>query len=121
MRRGRATHASWAARVLRLGQVEAGHKLPISMTYASVPALRAHPGAGPSMYEPLLAARSYDFGVCCEPARQERPDRGMSMTEEQADSDSPGQHTHTAEPQADGTYRSPATSGSPPPRCPTCS
>lgn len=78
-------HVARAAKFLVWGQVEAGHSCPVSMTYAAVPALRATPELA-AWLEPLLASRTYDFGL-------RRPDTkqgliaGMSMTEKQGGSD----------------------------------
>ncbi len=78
-------HLRRAAAFFVWSQVESGHGCPISMTYAAIPALRAQPHLA-SMWEPLLAARSYDprlvslvekRGALC----------GMAMTEKQGGSD----------------------------------
>ncbi|MFJ8041332.1 acyl-CoA dehydrogenase family protein [Kitasatospora sp. NPDC096147] len=95
-------HTARAAKFYVWSQVEAGHTCPISMTYASVPALRATPSLAEA-YEPLLAARSYDFGLR-EPHGKRGLIAGMSMTEKQGGSDVRS-NTTTAVPQADGTYR----------------
>ncbi|WP_328967154.1 acyl-CoA dehydrogenase family protein [Streptomyces sp. NBC_00239] len=95
-------HVARAAKFLVWGQVEAGHSCPVSMTYAAVPALRATPELAARL-EPLLASRTYDFGL-------RRPDTkqgliaGMSMTEKQGGSDVRA-NTTTAIPAADGSYR----------------
>src|SRR4051794_3414779 len=54
-------HLARAAKFYVWSQVEAGHGCPVSMTYAVVPALR-HAPALAAEWEPLLAARAYDFG-----------------------------------------------------------
>ncbi|WP_431678353.1 acyl-CoA dehydrogenase family protein [Kitasatospora sp. KL5] len=95
-------HTARAAKFYVWGQVEAGHTCPISMTYAAVPALRATPALAES-YEPLLAAREYDFGLR-EPLTKRGLIAGMSMTEKQGGSDVRA-NTTTAVPHADGTYR----------------
>ncbi len=78
-------HTVRAAKFYVWGQVEAGHGCPISMTYASVPALRVQPQIA-KLWEPRLAAARYDprlapvtekDGVLC----------GMAMTEKQGGSD----------------------------------
>ncbi len=78
-------HLLRAAKFYIWSQVEAGHGCPISMTYASVAALRAEPRLA-RLWEPMLAAACYDqrslpaaekFGVLC----------GMAMTEKQGGSD----------------------------------
>ncbi|MFJ1702043.1 acyl-CoA dehydrogenase family protein [Kitasatospora sp. NPDC088346] len=95
-------HTARAAKFHVWSQVEAGHTCPISMTYAAVPALRATPELA-AWLEPLLAARSYDFGLR-EPHGKRGLIAGMSMTEKQGGSDVRA-NTTTAVPQADGTYR----------------
>ena len=95
-------HAARAAKFYVWGQAEAGHTCPVSMTYAAVPALRATPALA-AEYEPLLAAREYDFGLR-EPHTKRGLIAGMSMTEKQGGSDV-RTNTTTAVPHADGTYR----------------
>ncbi|WP_354640092.1 isovaleryl-CoA dehydrogenase [Kitasatospora camelliae] len=95
-------HTARAAKFYVWGQVEAGHTCPISMTYAAVPALRATPSLA-ERYEPLLAAREYDFGLR-EPLGKRGLIAGMSMTEKQGGSDVRA-NTTRALPQPDGTYR----------------
>ncbi|KHL11079.1 putative acyl-CoA dehydrogenase [Mumia flava] len=82
--------------------VDAGHGCPISMTYASVPALRVDPQVA-ALYEPLLATRTYDPELRV-PADKPGLIAGMSMTEKQGGSDVRA-NTTTATPQPDGTYR----------------
>ncbi|GAA1195339.1 putative acyl-CoA dehydrogenase [Kitasatospora gansuensis] len=95
-------HTARAAGFYVWGQVEAGHSCPVSMTYASVPALRATPELA-ARYEPLLTATTYDFGLR-EPHGKRGLIAGMSMTEKQGGSDV-RTNTTTATPHADGTYR----------------
>lgn len=95
-------HTARAAKFYLWGQVEAGHSCPISMTYASVPALRATPALA-EWLEPLLASPEYDFGLR-EPSGKRGLIAGMSMTEKQGGSDV-RTNTTTATPHADGTYR----------------
>ncbi|MEV6900543.1 acyl-CoA dehydrogenase family protein [Amycolatopsis sp. NPDC051372] len=95
-------HAARAAKLYVWGQVEAGHTCPISMTYAAVPALRANAELA-ALYEPLLAATEYDFGLR-EPSTKRGLIAGMSMTEKQGGSDVRA-NTTTARPVADGSYR----------------
>src|ERR1700691_5979825 len=52
-------HVARAAKFYVWTQAEAGHGCPISMTYASVPALRHAPGLA-DRFEPLLGSCSYD-------------------------------------------------------------
>src|SRR2546421_8064486 len=78
-------HVARAAIFMPLGQAEAGHGCPISMTYSAVPALRAEPGLAAD-WEPLFTSTTYDprlvpaadkAGALC----------GMAMTEKQGGSD----------------------------------
>ncbi|ASW54439.1 isovaleryl-CoA dehydrogenase [Plantactinospora sp. KBS50] len=81
---------------------DAGHGCPISMAYAAVPALRHAPELA-ARYEPLLTARSYDFGLR-PPLGKRGLLAGMSMTEKQGGSDVRA-NTTAAHPQPDGSYR----------------
>ncbi|MFE9258145.1 isovaleryl-CoA dehydrogenase [Streptomyces sp. NPDC006879] len=96
------SHVARAAKFYLWGQVEAGHSCPISMTYAAVPALRTNADIATWM-EPLLAARSYDFGLRA-PRGKTGLIAGMSMTEKQGGSDVRA-NTTRALPTADGGYR----------------
>lgn len=78
-------HVARAAKMYVWGQVEPGHTCPISMTYAAVPALR-HNSALSHVYEPLLTAPVYDFGLRV-PTTKRGLIAGMSMTEKQGGSD----------------------------------
>jgi len=69
-------HVRRAATFFLWSQVDSGVGCPVSMTYASVPALRVQPGLA-AAWEPLLASRRYDPGVLV----------GMAMTERQGGSD----------------------------------
>ncbi|MBO2453100.1 acyl-CoA dehydrogenase family protein [Actinomadura barringtoniae] len=82
-------------------RVDAGHGCPISMTYAAVPALRANPELA-AQYEPLLANRSYDFGLRA-PLTKTALLAGMSMTEKQGGSDVRA-NTTQATPTPNGDY-----------------
>ncbi|MBB4932143.1 putative acyl-CoA dehydrogenase [Lipingzhangella halophila] len=95
-------HVARAAKFYTWSQVEGGHGCPISMTYAAIPALRHSPDLA-ARFEPLLAARSYDFGLR-PPLRKDGLLAGMSMTEKQGGSDVQA-NTTRAVPQADGSYR----------------
>ncbi|GAA4535122.1 acyl-CoA dehydrogenase family protein [Amycolatopsis samaneae] len=94
-------HAARAAKFYVWSQAEAGHGCPISMTYAAVPALRYNPELA-ATYEPLLAAKEYDFGLR-EPGTKRGLIAGMSMTEKQGGSDVRA-NTTTATPAGDGSY-----------------
>ncbi|GAA3844707.1 acyl-CoA dehydrogenase family protein [Saccharothrix violaceirubra] len=78
-------HVARAAKFYVWSQAEAGHGCPVSMTYAVVPALRTSPELA-RRYEPLLAAREYDFGTRAPEAKRGLL-AGMSMTEKQGGSD----------------------------------
>ncbi|MFI9201473.1 isovaleryl-CoA dehydrogenase [Streptomyces sp. NPDC053048] len=94
-------HLVRAAKFYVWAQAEPGHGCPISMTYAAVPALRAQPELA-AAYEPLLASRTYDYGLR-PPLGKQGLIAGMSMTEKQGGSDVRA-NTTTAEPAGDGTY-----------------
>jgi putative acyl-CoA dehydrogenase len=79
-------HVPRAARFMTLAYAEAGVGCPLSMTFASVPALRAATPALADEWAPLLGSTTYD--------RELRPHRdkagalcGMAMTERQGGSD----------------------------------
>ncbi|WP_370422924.1 acyl-CoA dehydrogenase family protein [Streptomyces sp. QH1-20] len=94
-------HLVRAAKFYVWAQAEPGHGCPISMTYAAVPALRAQPELA-ALYEPLLASRSYDYGLR-PPLGKHGLIAGMSMTEKQGGSDVRA-NTTTAVPAGDGSY-----------------
>ncbi|MCG5214001.1 isovaleryl-CoA dehydrogenase [Streptosporangium sp. KLBMP 9127] len=94
-------HVARAAKFYVWSQVEAGHGCPISMTYASIAALRHSPALA-AEWEPLLASRSYDFGLRA-PAGKRGLLAGMAMTEKQGGSDVRA-NTTTAEPLGSGAY-----------------
>jgi putative acyl-CoA dehydrogenase len=94
-------HLLRAAQFYVWSQAEAGHGCPISMTYAAVPALRAQPELA-AAYEPLLAARTYDFGLR-PPLGKAGLIAGMSMTEKQGGSDVRA-NTSYAVPAGDGSF-----------------
>src|SRR5580658_9014710 len=78
-------HVARAAKFYVWTQAEAGHGCPISMTYASVPALR-HAPALADRFEPLLGSCSYDPGLRV-PDGKAGLLAGMAMTEKQGGSD----------------------------------
>jgi putative acyl-CoA dehydrogenase len=94
-------HVARAAKFLVWTQAEAGHGCPISMTYASVPALRHAPDLAAS-YAPLLTAPVYDPGLRA-PLAKAGLLAGMAMTEKQGGSDVRA-NTTTATPTDDGSY-----------------
>ena len=96
-------HVARAAGLYVWGAAEAGHLCPISMTYAIVPALRQAPDLA-RRYEPLLAAREYDFGLR-PPGAKRGLLAGMSMTEKQGGSDVRANTTRAVPASAaDGSY-----------------
>ena len=94
-------HVARAARFYMQSQIEAGHGCPITMTFASVAALRRQPDLAKT-WLPKITARSYD-------PRNIRAEEktgltvGMAMTEKQGGSDVRA-NTTRAVLQADGTY-----------------
>jgi len=94
-------HVARAARFYMQSQIEAGHGCPITMTFASVAALRRQPDLAKA-WLPKVTARSYD-------PRNIRAEEksgltvGMAMTEKQGGSDVRA-NTTRAIPQADGSY-----------------
>ena len=97
---GRGAHAVRAALFMTLSYAEAGVGCPLSMTYASVPALRDGAPELAAVWEPLLASTTYDPGLR-PPAEKRGALCGMAMTERQGGSDVRSNETH-AEPVADG-------------------
>jgi putative acyl-CoA dehydrogenase len=98
----RGAHVARAAAMITLSTAEAGVGCPLSMTFASVPALRAEPDLA-AAWTPLLASTAY------EPALRPPHEKagalcGMAMTERQGGSDVRANETR-AEPLADGTAR----------------
>jgi putative acyl-CoA dehydrogenase len=80
-------------------QVEAGHGCPVSMTHASVAALRAEPALA-AAWEPLVTSLAYDPGLR-PPLSKQGLLVGMTMTERQGGSDLRATVT-TATPSGDG-------------------
>jgi putative acyl-CoA dehydrogenase len=78
-------HVARAAMFYVWTQAEAGHGCPVSMTYASVPALRHQPDLA-ARYERLLASRVYQPGLAV-PDGKAGLLAGMGMTEKQGGSD----------------------------------
>jgi putative acyl-CoA dehydrogenase len=94
-------HLLRAAQFYVWSQAEPGHGCPISMTYASVPALRARSDLA-AAYEPLLTTRTYDDRPR-PPLTKDGLIAGMSMTEKQGGSDLRAGTTR-AVPAGDGSY-----------------
>ena len=78
-------HATHAAMVYLMSQVEPGACCPMTMTYAAVPALRADERLF-GEWVPKLTARAYD-GAAKPLARKPGATMGMAMTEKQGGSD----------------------------------
>jgi putative acyl-CoA dehydrogenase len=68
-----------------MGQVEAGHGCPISMTYSAVPALRVQPELA-AEWEPRFTSTTYDPRMMPAPGKAGAL-CGMAMTEKQGGSD----------------------------------
>ncbi|MFK4222000.1 acyl-CoA dehydrogenase family protein [Streptomyces sp. NPDC019890] len=80
-----AGHVRRAAGFLVWTQAEAGHGCPVSMTHASVPALRTDPALA-AEWEPRLTSQVYEEGL--RPAAVKAGSLfGMGMTEKQGGSD----------------------------------
>ncbi|MEU4493490.1 acyl-CoA dehydrogenase family protein [Streptomyces sp. NBC_00210] len=80
-----AGHVRRAAGFLLWTQAEAGHGCPVSMTHASVPALRTDPALA-AEWEPRLTSQVYEEGL--RPAAAKAGSLfGMGMTEKQGGSD----------------------------------
>jgi putative acyl-CoA dehydrogenase len=94
-------HVARAAKFIVWTQAEAGHGCPISMTYASIPALRHAPDLA-ARYEPLLASAVYDPGLRV-PDGKAGLLAGMAMTEKQGGSDVRA-NTTVAESAGDGAH-----------------
>src|SRR5215211_2590015 len=92
-------HVARAAAFITLAQVEAGVGCPLSMTFASLPALRAEPNLFHE-WSPLLTSTAYDPGL--RPVAEKAGALcGMAMTERQGGSDVRANET-VARPIADG-------------------
>ena len=98
----KGAHVARAAGFVTWTQVEPGHLCPISMTYASVPALR-RAGVEQSEWITGLSSRAYDFGLR-PPEQKGGLIAGMAMTEKQGGSDV-RTNTTRALATADGNYR----------------
>jgi putative acyl-CoA dehydrogenase len=94
-------HATHAAMVYMASQIDPGTCCPMTMTYASVPALRADPDLE-ALWLPALLSRDYDPRVLPLPDKRGAT-LGMAMTEKQGGSDLRATTTR-AEP-ADGLWR----------------
>jgi putative acyl-CoA dehydrogenase len=95
-------HLARAAGFYAWSQVEAGHGCPLSMTYASVPALRTDPELF-AEWTPRLASTAYDPGLRPVAAKSGVL-AGMAMTERQGGSDVRSNQTVAVPTAADGEY-----------------
>ena len=96
-------HVLHAAVLFLTGQADSGTSCPMTMTYASVPALAVEPGVGAAWIEKVRSGR-YD------PAARPAPDKagvtlGMAMTEKQGGSDVRANATRAEPTGEDGWYR----------------
>ena len=96
-------HVLHAAILFLTGQADSGTSCPMTMTYASVPALMVEPGVGASWVEKIKGGR-YD------PAVRPATDKagltiGMAMTEKQGGSDVRANATRAEPTGEDGWYR----------------
>jgi putative acyl-CoA dehydrogenase len=99
---GQGAQVARAAQYLLFGQVENGAQCPVTMTYASVPALRQH-AALAAKWLPKILSREYDPRSL--PVEQKRGALiGMGMTEKQGGTDVRA-NTTRAEPIAPGEAR----------------
>ena len=81
----RGAHVARAALMMLASQNEAGHTCPVSMTYSSIPALRAQSDVARD-WEPRALSTSYD--PRCLPVEEKSGALiGMAMTEKQGGSD----------------------------------
>ncbi|MFP1624947.1 acyl-CoA dehydrogenase family protein [Streptomyces sp. 5K101] len=97
-----AGHVRRAAGFLVWTQAEAGHGCPLSMTHASVPALRTDPALA-AVWEPRLTSTVYEEGL--RPAAEKGGSLfGMGMTEKQGGSDVRANTTRAEPLAADGEY-----------------
>ncbi|MPZ96961.1 MAG: DNA alkylation response protein, partial [Propionibacteriales bacterium] len=97
-----APHVRRAAGFIGWGQTESGHGCPISMTYASIPALRADDAIAKE-WTPRLASTVYDPGLR-DPAGKQGCLAGMGMTEKQGGSDVRANQTEARPTAVDGEY-----------------
>lgn len=97
----RGGHATHAAMLYQMTQIEPGVCCPLTMTYAAVPALKANPKLLQD-WVPKLTSRRYDGSVLAL-ARKVGATLGMAMTEKQGGSDL--RRTATTAVPAEGHYR----------------
>ncbi|MGJ7916675.1 isovaleryl-CoA dehydrogenase [Massilia sp. LXY-6] len=93
-RRRPGAQVARAAAYLMFGQVENGSQCPVTMTYASVPALRQNPALA-ARWLPKILSRDYDPRSL--PVSEKRGALvGMGMTEKQGGTDVRANTTHAA-------------------------
>ncbi|GAW55095.1 MULTISPECIES: acyl-CoA dehydrogenase family protein [unclassified Nocardioides] len=95
-------HVRRAAGFMAWSHTEPGHGCPISMTYASIPALRVDDAIAKE-WTPLLASTTYDPGLRT-PASKRGALAGMGMTEKQGGSDVRANVTEARPTSSDGEY-----------------
>jgi putative acyl-CoA dehydrogenase len=95
-------HVRRAAGFFAWSQTEPGHGCPISMTYASIPALRVDEAIAKE-WLPKLASRTYDFGLRPVASKQGAL-AGMGMTEKQGGSDVRANITAATPTSVEGEY-----------------
>ena len=96
-----AGHVLHGAMMLLMTQADAGVTCPMSMTYASIAALRAAPELA-EFWKPRVAAQKYD-GRSIPAGEKDAVTIGMAMTEKQGGSDVRS-NTTRAEPAGNGGY-----------------
>jgi putative acyl-CoA dehydrogenase len=95
-------HVRRAAGFMAWSHTEPGHGCPISMTYASIPALRVDDAIAKE-WTPLLASTTYDPGLRA-PSTKRGALAGMGMTEKQGGSDVRANVTEARPTSVDGEY-----------------
>jgi putative acyl-CoA dehydrogenase len=96
-------HAARAAMMILTSGFEAGHGCPISMTYASVPAIRGEPQLA-ATWEPALTSLEYDPRLVPLDQKFGGALCGMAMTEKQGGSDVRANTTRADAVDGDGEY-----------------
>jgi len=98
-----AGHVAHTALMLLLSQADSGTSCPMTMTYASVPALNAEPAVARE-WVPRITAGAYD--PACRPAPEKAGVTiGMAMTEKQGGSDVRANSTRAEPSGEEGWYR----------------
>jgi putative acyl-CoA dehydrogenase len=97
-------HVARAAMFMTLSRAEPGHGCPISMTYSSIPALRATPELA-ARWEPRITATTYEPRLDPGDMPKRSAIVGMAMTEKQGGSDVRANITAAEPDPASGGYR----------------